>query len=94
MSAQHLPPQALDAWLAAAAEDLGLDPGAVSIATVLDVAKEVAHSVARPAAPLTTFLLGMAIARADDPRAALAEYADQVTELAHGWEGETAEGTA
>lgn len=84
---KHLPPQALDAWLAEAAEHLELDSDLVSIATVLNVAKEVAHGVARPAAPLTTFLLGMAIARTDDPRAALAELAPQINDLARAWDG-------
>lgn len=60
----HLPPEALEAWLAAAAEALQLDPAEVSIATVLDLARDVAHGVARPAAPLTTFLLGLAYGRA------------------------------
>jgi hypothetical protein len=32
-------------------------------ALVLDVAREAAHNVARPAAPITTFLLGYAAAR-------------------------------
>lgn len=60
----HLPPEALEAWLAAAAEALQLDHAEVSIATVLDLARDVAHGVARPAAPLTTFLLGLAYGRA------------------------------
>ena len=62
--ATHLPPEALDDWLIAAAAELGLEPGQVSIPVVLDVAKDVAHAVARPAAPLSTFLLGLALGRA------------------------------
>ncbi|QIM18860.1 hypothetical protein G7066_10160 [Leucobacter coleopterorum] len=84
---QHLPPEALDSWLAAAAAELGLDPEAVNIATLLDVARDVAHDVARPAAPLTTFLLGIAVGRAEDPAAALAQHAQTLTALAAGWEG-------
>lgn len=82
----HLPPEALDRWLAAAAVELGLDADAVDIATVLDVARDVAHGVARPAAPLSTFLLGVAVGRADDPRAALAHHAETLTALAKRWE--------
>lgn len=85
-AAQHLPPQALDEWLAAAAAELGLDPNDVSIGTVLDVARDVAHGVARPAAPLSTFLLGVAVGRAEDPRAALESSAQQLTALAAAWE--------
>jgi len=35
---------------------------------VLDLAKDAAHSVARPAAPLTTFLMGIAVGRGADPQ--------------------------
>lgn len=62
--AVHLPPEALDEWLIVAAEELGLEPSDVSIPVVLDVAKHVAHGVARPAAPLSTFLMGLALGRA------------------------------
>lgn len=86
---RHLPPEALDAWLAAAAAKLGLDPGAVDIATVLNVARDVAHEVARPAAPLSTLLLGIAVGRAaadgEDAAAALAERAAAITALAESW---------
>ncbi|MDA2807840.1 DUF6457 domain-containing protein [Nocardiopsis suaedae] len=34
---------------------------------VLDLARDAAHSVARPAAPLTTFLMGIAVGRGADP---------------------------
>lgn len=39
---------------------------------VLDLARDAAHSVARPAAPLTTYLLGIAVGRGADPDAAAA----------------------
>ncbi|WP_285733641.1 DUF6457 domain-containing protein [Nocardiopsis sp. ATB16-24] len=34
---------------------------------VLDLARDAAHSVARPAAPLTTYLLGIAVGKGTDP---------------------------
>lgn len=34
---------------------------------VLDLARDAAHSVARPAAPLTTYLLGIAVGKGADP---------------------------
>ncbi|WP_306368542.1 DUF6457 domain-containing protein [Nocardiopsis sp. CC223A] len=34
---------------------------------ILDLAKDAAHSVARPAAPLTAYLLGIAVGRGADP---------------------------
>lgn len=34
---------------------------------ILDVAKDAAHSVARPAAPITAYLLGIAVGEGADP---------------------------
>lgn len=39
---------------------------------ILDLARDAAHSVARPAAPLTTYLLGVAVGQGADPEAAAA----------------------
>lgn len=39
---------------------------------ILDLARDAAHSVARPAAPLTTYLLGIAVGRGADPETAAA----------------------
>jgi hypothetical protein len=45
------------------AEALAVDPAAVDRDLLLDVARDAAHGVARPAAPLTTFLIGLAAGR-------------------------------
>jgi hypothetical protein len=58
-----LPPEALDEWLAALAAHLDLDADVVPTGLLLDVARDVAHNVARPAAPLSLFLVGLAAAR-------------------------------
>jgi len=50
----------LTSWVAELAEALGVDPGVVDRQLILDVARDAAHGVARPAAPLTTFLVGYA----------------------------------
>lgn len=85
---KHLPPEALDEWLAEAKRVLELDDD-INIGALLDVAKDVAHSVARPAAPLTTFALGLALGRrssaADSPEV-FARLAARVTERALAWE--------
>lgn len=86
--AQHLPPEALNEWLEAAAKELGLDSGEVDIATVLDAAKHVAHEVARPAAPLSTFLLGLAMGSGKGDLAGLSE---QLVSRAHRWAEENPE---
>ncbi|MGO2938493.1 MAG: NTP transferase domain-containing protein [Glutamicibacter arilaitensis] len=89
--AQHLPPEALNEWLEAAAKELGLDAGGVDIATVLDVAKHVAHEVARPAAPLSTFLLGLAMGNGKGDLDGLSQ---QLVSRAHRWADEHPEGIA
>ena len=51
----------LDAWADRLARALHLPADfEVDIAAVLDLARDAAHGVARPAAPLTTFLVGYA----------------------------------
>ena len=42
---------------------------------VLDLARDVAHGVLRPAAPLTAYLVGVAVGRGADPTAVAAEIA-------------------
>ena len=91
---KHLPPAALDEWLAAAAAEIGVTEANVELDTettriVLHAAKLIARNVARPAAPLSTFLLGVAVGAAGDPRA-LNDLADQLGELALGWEDRAA----
>lgn len=65
----------LEEWTDEVCAALGLDTE-VDITLLLDLARDAAHGVARPAAPLTTFLVGMAAGRAggtaDDVRAASA----------------------
>ncbi|MGH3785813.1 MAG: DUF6457 domain-containing protein [Pseudonocardiaceae bacterium] len=55
---------------------------------VLDMSRDVAHGVARPAAPLTAYLLGLAAGRTSDPEATAAELADRVCLLAQRWADE------
>jgi hypothetical protein len=50
----------LDDWITELAAALGVDPAALDRDLLLDVARDAAHGVARPAAPLTTFLVGLA----------------------------------
>ncbi|MGC4806513.1 DUF6457 domain-containing protein [Micromonospora sp. DT233] len=60
----------LDDWLTAACAELGLDPEQVPVPVVLDLARDVAHQVVRPGAPLTAYLLGLAVGRGADPAVA------------------------
>jgi hypothetical protein len=58
-------------WAEAVRRELeltGTEPlGKEDVDRVLDLAKDAAHSVARPAAPLTTDLLGIAVGQGADP---------------------------
>lgn len=57
----------LDDWTAAVTLALGLDYNDPRTRDeVLLLARDAAHGVARPAAPLTTFLLGVAVGRGAD----------------------------
>ncbi|QDY67317.1 hypothetical protein FQA45_13885 [Glutamicibacter halophytocola] len=89
--AVHLPPEALNEWLEAATRELGLDATEIDIAAVLDVAKHVAHEVARPAAPLSTFLLGVALGSAKGDLPGLAQ---QLVTRAHSWSDDHPENDA
>jgi hypothetical protein len=53
-------PSELDDWAAELVAALSLAGFQVDIPLVLDLARDAAHGVARPAAPLTTFLVGYA----------------------------------
>jgi Domain of unknown function (DUF6457) len=69
----------LDEWTTAVRTALDLD--AVESGPVLRVARDVAHGVTRPAAPLTAYLLGVAVGRGADPKQA----AETVTDLVRSW---------
>jgi hypothetical protein len=71
----------LDEWAAAVCAELGLDPAALDPRLVLDLARDVAHGVARPAAPLTAYLLGVAVGQGRVP----AESAARISQLAASW---------
>ena len=71
----------LDDWAVAACAELGIEPAAVDIRQILDLARVAAHQVDRPAAPVTAYLLGLAVGSgqsADDVAVRLAT-------LAEGW---------
>jgi hypothetical protein len=83
----------LEEWLRQASTDLGLDgaTGAIHRDLVLDLARDVAHGVARPAAPLTTFLLGLAAGRAGGSDEDIRRLAAVLCEAASGWTRENGE---
>jgi hypothetical protein len=74
----------LDDWTEALCAELGLDAEDVNQKTLLNLAKVVAHTVDRPAAPLTTYMLGVAVGRGEP----LEETAARIQQLARGWRPE------
>ena len=80
----------LDEWISAVKDELGIDLD-VDTGVLLDLARDAAHNVARPAAPLTTFLVGYAAGRAGGGPEAVAEAARKAVALALRWEQENAE---
>ncbi|QEO13705.1 hypothetical protein FLP10_04175 [Agromyces intestinalis] len=65
-------PAELDEWVARLAPELGLDAADVPTGRVLDLARDVAHGVARPGAPVSAFVVGLAVGRGLDLDEALA----------------------
>ena len=76
----------LEQWAATVCADLDLDPGSADTKTVLDLARDVAHGVARPAAPLTAYLVGVAVGRG----LSLPDAAARVQALAAAWPSKAA----
>lgn len=78
----------LTEWAQLVCDELGLDDavGEEDVTRILDLARDAAHSVARPAAPLTTYLLGIAVGRGAGPDAA-AEALSRLA-LAHRQDGD------
>ena len=71
----------VDNWIAAACAELGIEPALVDTRQVLDLARVAAHQVERPTAPLTTYLLGLAVGAGQPAR----EAAARLSALADGW---------
>jgi Domain of unknown function (DUF6457) len=74
----------LEDWVAALAAELGVDVD-VDVKLLLEVARDAAHQVDRPAAPLTTFLVGYAAGRRAGEPGAVADAAARAQALALGW---------
>lgn len=69
-------PLTLDEWIAAVSAELGTGDYVLNeegVHTLLDLARDAAHQVQRPAAPLTTFLVGLAVGRGEPLGAAAAK---------------------
>lgn len=70
----------MDEWIQAVSKELGINTP-VDTEALLDLARIAAHRVERPAAPITTYLLGFAVARGLDPSASTSK----IAALAESW---------
>lgn len=67
-------------WAKECGDELGVDLTIerADVDRILDITRDVAHQVARPAGPVTAYVLGIAVGRGADP----AEAARKLTDLA------------
>jgi len=72
-------------WIDELCDVLDLDTE-VDEGLVLDLARVAAHNVVRPAAPLTTYLLGLAAGRAGAGPEEVEELAERARSLAERWD--------
>ena len=85
---ERLPPEALDAWADALRELFGLDAEDIPIPLILDLARDVAVGVARPAAPLSAFVAGLAAGRTGGSPEQVRKAVSEITSLAGGWDSD------
>ncbi|MBA2325014.1 MAG: molybdopterin-guanine dinucleotide biosynthesis protein MobA [Pseudonocardiales bacterium] len=80
-------------WIADVCRELGLELADLEATTtqVLDLTADVAHGVARPAAPVTAFLVGLAAGGSARPDETVAELAHRLGERAKAWQHENPE---
>lgn len=73
----------LDDWTSAVCDTLDLGPvtDQIDSGLVLQMARDIAHTLSRPAAPLSAYLLGLAVGRGADP----VQAASEITQLAQRW---------
>lgn len=82
---ERLPPEALDAWAEELRRLFGLSPEDIPIPLILDLARDVAVGVARPAAPLSAFVAGLAAGRAGGSPEQVRRAISAITSCANGW---------
>ncbi len=66
-------------WLGTVAQSLGVDD-AVAVGELLDITRDVAHNIDRPAAPLTLHLIGLAVGAGMTEAKAIATVKAQIAE--------------
>jgi hypothetical protein len=83
----------IDDWVTDLCTALDVPPDAVDVAALLDLARDAAHHVERPAAPITTYIVGLAAGRAGGDARTVAELTARAARLARGWNADPPEQT-
>jgi hypothetical protein len=75
----------LATWARQLADDLGVEQ-VLDVDAVLDLAADAAHGIVRPAAPLTTYLVGVAVGQSGGDPARVAEVLQHVQAAIAAWD--------
>jgi Domain of unknown function (DUF6457) len=79
----------MDEWIRRLCDELDVPIEDVDTDAVLDLARDAAHQVDRPAAPVTTYIVGYAAARLGGGERAVGDATRRAVELARTWEPTT-----
>ena len=69
-------------WIDGVCADLDVPSALVDVGAIHDLSRQVAHGLARPLAPVSTFILGLALGRALGQGGALTDRPDLAASLA------------
>jgi hypothetical protein len=81
----------LEQWLVVAARAAGVPEGDLTrldaelVTAILDLARDAAHGVERPAAPLAAFALGLSVGRADESAWDVSARCSRIADRAAAW---------
>jgi hypothetical protein len=76
----------MDEWISRLCDALDVPIADVDTNAVLDLARDAAHNVDRPAAPVTTYVVGYAAAQRGGGAKAVAEVTQRAAQLAQDWD--------
>lgn len=71
----------MENWVKAICDELGLDADSVDVEEILAMTKVVAYAVERTAAPVTSLIMGMAIAKGQNGK----EVSQKIQDFASTW---------
>jgi hypothetical protein len=76
----------MDEWIRQLCDALDVPIEDVDTNAVLDLARDAAHNVDRPAAPVTTYIVGYAAGHRGGGATAVADVTQRAAQLAHDWD--------